>query len=197
MAVLPFYYCFGTSLLHTHLKTGGSLVLGDSIAFPEKVLDLMEEKSCTGFAGVPTTFQIYLRNSTFPKRKLPALKKVQQAGGKLSTVLLKELIDIRPKTKIYVMYGQTEATARLSYLPPNMLKRKLKSIGRGIPNVDLRVVDENGEDIKSGEVGEIIARGENISPGYFDNIQANAEKFANGYLQTGDIATVDEEGFIG
>ncbi len=196
MAVLPFYYCFGTSLLHTHLKVGGSLVLGDAIAFPEKVLDLMEEKSCTGFAGVPTTFQIYLRNSTFSKRKLPTLKKIQQAGGKLSTVLLKELIDIRPKTKIYVMYGQTEATARLSYLPPNMLKTKLNSIGRGIPNVHLRVVNENGEDIKSGEVGEIIARGENISPGYLNDAQANAEKFANGYLETGDIATIDEEGFI-
>ncbi len=84
MSILPFYYCFGTSLLHTHLRAGGSLVLGDSIAFPEKVLNLMAEKACTGFAGVPTTFQMYLRNSTFPKRNLPALRKIQQAGGKLA-----------------------------------------------------------------------------------------------------------------
>ena len=196
MTILPFYYCFGTSLLHTHLKVGASLILGDSIAFPEKILDLMEEKACTGFAGVPTTFQIYLRNSTFPKRKLPTLKKIQQAGGKLSTVLIKELIQTRPQTKIYIMYGQTEATARLSYLPPELLKTKLNSIGRGIPNVELKVVNKDGNEVKPEEIGEIIARGKNISPGYHNNPQANAEKFTDNALKTGDMAKVDDEGFI-
>ena len=196
MAILPFYYCFGTSLLHTHLKVAGSLVLGDSIAFPEKVLDLMEEKACTGFAGVPTTFQIYLRNSTFPERALPALKKIQQAGGKLSTVLIEELIHTRPQAKIYIMYGQTEATARLSYLHPDLLKTKLNSIGRGIPNVTLKVVNKNGDEVKPEEIGEIIARGKNISPGYYNNPQANAEKFTDNTLKTGDMARVDNDGYI-
>ena len=196
MAILPFYYCFGTSLLHTHLRVGASLVLGDSIIFPEKVLDLMEEKACTGFAGVPTTFQIYLRNSTFPKRKLLALQKIQQAGGKLSTVLIEELIFARPQAKIYIMYGQTEATARLSYLPPEMLKTKLGSVGRGIPGVTLKVFNKTGDEVKPGETGEIIAQGENISPGYLNEARVNAEKFADDSLRTGDMATVDEEGFI-
>ncbi|MDO9301317.1 MAG: AMP-binding protein, partial [Anaerolineales bacterium] len=129
MVILPFYYCFGTSLLHTHLRVGGSLVLGDTVIFPEKVLNLMEEKACTGFAGVPTTFQMYLRNSSFPNRNFPVLRKIQQAGGKLSTVLIEELIHSCPEAKIYIMYGQTEATARLSYLPPNLLNTKPGSIG--------------------------------------------------------------------
>jgi acyl-CoA synthetase (AMP-forming)/AMP-acid ligase II len=196
MSILPFYYCFGTSLLHTHLRAGGSLVLGDSIGFPEKVLDVMEEKACTGFAGVPTTFQMYLRNSTFPKRSLPALRKIQQAGGKLSAVLIEELAHACPQANIYIMYGQTEATARLSYLPPRLLKSKLGSIGRGIAGVELKVVKENGEEVLPGEVGEIIAHGKNISPGYLDEPQINAEKFAGGSLRTGDMATIDEEGFI-
>lgn len=196
MVVLPFYYCFGTSLLHTHLKVGGSLVLGDSIGFPEKVLDLMEEKGCTGFAGVPTTFQMYLRNSTFPKRDLPGLRQIQQAGGKLPNILIEELIKSHPKGKIYIMYGQTEATARLSYLHPDLLTTKLGSIGRGIPGVDLMIVNEKGDKVKPGEVGEIVARGKNISPGYLDEPEINAEKFVDGTLRTGDMAAIDEDGYI-
>lgn len=196
MAILPFYYCFGTSLLHTHLRVGGSLVLGDTLGFPEKVLDLMEEKACTGFAGVPTTFQMYLRNSTFPKRALPHLKKIQQAGGKLPNILIEELVKCRPTSKIYIMYGQTEATARLSYLPPELLHKKLGSIGRGIPGVTLKVLNDEGKEVKPGEAGEIVAHGENISPGYVNEPEINAEKFVNGWLRTGDIATVDEDGYI-
>ncbi len=196
MVVLPFYYCYGTSLLHTHLRVGASLVLGDTLGFPEKVLDLMEEKACTGFAGVPTTFQMYLRNSTFPKRALPSLKKIQQAGGKLPNVLIEELIKCRPSSKIYIMYGQTEATARLSYLPPDLLSKKLGSIGRGIPGVVLKVLNDDGKEVKAGELGEIVAYGKNISPGYVNEPEINAEKFVNGGLRTGDIATVDDEGYI-
>ena len=196
MSILPFYYCFGTSLLHTHLRVGGSLVLGDTIGFPEKVLDLMEEKNCTGFAGVPTTFQMYLRNSTFPQRTLPALRQIQQAGGKLSNILIEELVQCCPQAKVYIMYGQTEATARLSYLPPEDLNSKRGSIGRGIPNVTLKVLNETGEEVKTGEVGEIVAWGENISPGYLDEPETNAEKFVQGSLHTGDMATIDEDGYL-
>ncbi|MBI5840478.1 MAG: acyl--CoA ligase [Chloroflexi bacterium] len=196
MAILPFYYCFGTSLLHTYLRVGGSLVLGDTVGFPEKVLNLMEEKSCTGFAGVPTTFQMYLRNSTFPKRTLPKLQQIQQAGGKLPNVLIEELISSRQRAKIYIMYGQTEATARLSYLPPDRLMTKLGSIGRGMPGVKLMVMNEEGTDVKPGEVGEIVAWGKNISPGYLNEPEINAEKFIDGSLRTGDMATFDEDGYI-
>lgn len=196
MVVLPFYYCFGTSLLHTHLRVGGSLVLGDTLGFPEKVLDLMGEKACTGFAGVPTTFQMYLRNSTFPQRDLPALCQIQQAGGKLSNVLIEELVQSRPNAKIYIMYGQTEATARLSSLPPEDLHKKRGSIGNGIPDVTLKVLNESGEEVKPGEVGEIVAWGKNISPGYLNEPAINAEKFVHGSLHTGDMATIDEDGYI-
>jgi len=196
LSLLPFYYCYGTSLLHTHLRVGGSLALADSVGFPEKILDLMEETACTGFAGVPTTFQMYLRNSTFPQRELPALQKIQQAGGKLMPALIEELVQSRPRAKIFVMYGQTEATARLSYLPPEMLKSKPGSIGRGIPGVELKVLNESGAEVKPGEVGEIVAWGKNISPGYVNESEASAEKFVNGSLHTGDMATVDEDGFI-
>ena len=196
MAILQFYYCFGTSLLHTHLRAGGSLVLSNNFVYPETVLDLMEATECTGIAGVPSTYQTLLRNSTFPKRKIKSLRKMQQAGGKLQPVLIQELIAAVPNGEVFVMYGQTEATARLSYLPPTMLGTKLTSIGRGIPGVTLRVMNEEGVPVKPDEVGEIYAWGDNISPGYLDEPEASAQKFVDGVLHTGDLATVDEDGFI-
>jgi acyl-CoA synthetase (AMP-forming)/AMP-acid ligase II len=197
MVILPFFYCYGTSLLHTHLRAGAALVLSNSFVYPETVLDQMEITRCTGFAGVPSTFHTLLRNSTFPNRSLPNLKKIQQAGGKLYDFLIQELINSHPLATVYVMYGQTEATARLSYLPPELLNSKLGSIGKGIPGVTLSVVKEkNGECVRAGEVGEIIAVGDNISPGYLDDPEATQKKFSNGILFTGDMATVDDEGFI-
>jgi acyl-CoA synthetase (AMP-forming)/AMP-acid ligase II len=157
---------------------------------------MMETFECTGFAGVPSTYQILLRNSTFPQRRIKSLRKVQQAGGKLPTQLISELMAALPNAQVFVMYGQTEATARLSYLPPALLSAKLGSIGKGIPDVELRVIGESGEDVKPGEVGEILARGDNISPGYLNDPEASSQKFVDGTLRTGDLATVDEDGFI-
>ncbi len=196
MVAMPFYYCFGLSLLHTHLQVGGSVVLNNKFAYPESVLDDMEAAQCTGFAGVPSMYHTLLRKTTFPKRPLPHLKKVQQAGGHLPPVLVEELRRALPGAEVFVMYGQTEATARLSYLPPNMLDSKLGSIGQAIPGVELRVVDKNGQEMPPGEVGEIIAFGNNITLGYLDNPEASAKKYVNGGLRTGDLAYKDEDGYF-
>jgi len=196
LAVLQFFYCFGTSLLHTHLRVGGSVVMATSFVYPEIVLNMMEEHKCTGFAGVPSTYQTLLRNSTFTRRELKSMRKFQQAGGKLQTVLIQELVDSVPQANVYVMYGQTEATARLSYLPPDLLSTKLGSIGKGIPGVTLRVIGDDGAQVTTGKVGEIFASGDNISPGYWNDAEASEGKFVEGVLHTGDLATVDDDGFI-
>lgn len=172
------------------------MALCNSFTYPETALDMMENEGCTGFAGVPSSYQLLLRISTFKTRALPKLRLMQQAGGKLHNVLLEELLAAKPSAKVFVMYGQTEATARLSYLPPEDLPRKMGSIGRGIPGVELRVVGEDGLPVRPGQVGEIIARGRNISPGYLNDPASTAEKFKDGELHTGDMATVDEEGYI-
>jgi long-chain acyl-CoA synthetase len=196
LVVLPFYYCFGASLLHTHLRVGGSLVFCNTFAYPETALDMIEKMGCTGIAGVPSTYQTLLRNSSLPRRELKTLKKIQQAGGKLQTVFIQELMAALPEAQIHVMYGQTEATARLSYLPPELLRAKLGSIGKGIPGVRLAVLNEAGDPVKPDEVGEIMAWGENISPGYLNEPEASIGKFVSGCLHTGDLATVDSDGFI-
>jgi len=111
-------------------------------------------------------------------------------------VLVEELLEAENDALLFVMYGQTEATARLSYVPPEMLQAKPGSIGRGIPGVQLRVLDEADRPVAPGDRGEIYARGENISPGYFGDPDESASKFTPHGLRTGDLATVDEDGDI-
>ncbi len=195
--VMPFYYCYGLSLLHTHLRVGGSVVLNNNFIFIGSVINDLNKYNCTGFAGVPSHFQILLRKTKdFKQTIFHSLKYVTQAGGKLHTAFIKEFIDSFPDIQFYVMYGQTEATARLSYLPPVELRRKLGSIGKGIPGVKLKVVNEKGEQVAAGEVGEIIAKGDNIMPGYFKDEEATMHALKDGWLHTGDIATVDKDGYI-
>jgi acyl-CoA synthetase (AMP-forming)/AMP-acid ligase II len=196
MAVLPFHYCYGASLLHTHLLVGGEVVLENRFMYPEIVLQRLIETRCTGFAGVPSHFQILLRNSTLRNKRFPDLRYVQQAGGHLAPSFIQELRTALPTSDIFIMYGQTEATARLSFLPPNDLGRKLGSIGRGMPGVTLRVLNEAGTVVQPGEVGEIVAEGRNITRGYWQAPRETEEVFRNGALYTGDLARVDEEGFI-
>jgi len=196
MAVLPFHYCFGASLLHTHLHAGASLVVDSRFMYPEIILDRMIESECTGFAGVPTHFQTLLRNSTLRSRQFPHLRYVQQAGGHLAPALTDELRAALPGVKVFVMYGQTEATARLSCLAPELLDAKRGSIGKGIPGVSIRVVGEDGREVASGDAGEIVAAGRNITKGYWRNPQESLATFRNGTLYTGDLATVDDDGYI-
>ena len=196
LVILPFFYCYGASLLHTHLRCAGRVVLCNSFVFPETALDLLEREECTVLAGVPSSFQLLLRASTFGKRALPSLRVIQQAGGKLPPVLVEELLAAKPAAKLFIMYGQTEATARLSYLPPDKLRDKPGSIGQGIPGVELRVLDENWEPVRPGERGEIYATGANISPGYFGDPEGSVTKFTPYGMRTGDLAVVDDDGDI-
>ncbi|AXE38694.1 class I adenylate-forming enzyme family protein [Acidipropionibacterium virtanenii] len=196
LVVLPFSYVFGASLLHTHLRTGAAMVVQPNAAFPQQIVETLAAEHCTGFAGVPSTFSVLLRNSTFADRPLPRLRLIQQAGGRLAPAMVEELRRAQPQARLFLMYGQTEATARLSCLPPEDLDRRPGSIGRGIPGVSLRVVGEDGRDVAPGQVGEIRARGANISPGYLNDAEETARRMPGGELRTGDLATVDEDGYL-
>ncbi len=194
--VLPFYYCYGTSLLHTHLRVGAGLVLNNKFFLPGTVIEDLNKYKCTGFAGVPSTFQILLRVAKIDKHTFPFLRYMTQAGGKLPEEMIKEMIKAINPAQFIVMYGQTEATARLSYLPAEYNLSKLGSIGKGIPGVQLEVLSEEGKQIKVGEKGELVAFGDNVMQGYFKDIELTAKILREGKLYTGDLATVDEEGFI-
>jgi acyl-CoA synthetase (AMP-forming)/AMP-acid ligase II len=196
MAVLPFYYSYGHSLLLTHIRVGGSLVVDNRFAYPNVILDIMSKEKVTGFSGVPSTFAILLYRSNFPKYKWDHLRYVTQAGGPMTPALTSKLMETIPHIKIYVMYGQTEASARLSYLEPDMLLKKLGSIGKAIPDVTLTVRDENGNICPPGIEGEIVASGDNIMLGYWNQPEETAKILKVDGLHTGDLAKTDENGFI-
>jgi acyl-CoA synthetase (AMP-forming)/AMP-acid ligase II len=171
--------------------------MNNNFMFIGSVINDINKYKCTGFAGVPSHFQILLRKTRdFKTTSFPSLRYVTQAGGKLHFTFISEFSEAFPDIKFFVMYGQTEATARLSYLPPEELFSKAGSIGRGIPGVALRVVDENFEEVKAGETGEIIAKGDNVMLGYMNDPEETARTIRNGWLFTGDLARIDNEGYI-
>jgi acyl-CoA synthetase (AMP-forming)/AMP-acid ligase II len=196
--VLPFYYCYGLSLLHTHMKVGGSIVFNNNFMFLGAVINDLKKYKCTGFAGVPSHFQVLLRKSkSFKTDSFPDLRYVTQAGGKLHKAFIQEFLDSQPDITFYVMYGQTEATARLSYMPPEHLVEKLGSLGKAIPGVELDLVDEAGNQVlESGVVGELVARGDNIMKGYLGDQEGTAATLKGGWLHTGDLAYRDDDGFF-
>lgn len=197
LVVLPFFYCYGLSLLHTHIRVGGQLVLNNNFIFLTSTINNINKFKCTGFAGVPSHFQILLRkNDLFKRTVFSTLRYVTQAGGKLPDAFIMEFTEAFPKIDFFVMYGQTEATARLSYLPPEILRKKIGSIGKGIPGVELKVVTPKGTLTSPGEVGEIIAKGDNVMSGYFEDAKETNATLRNGWLYTGDLARTDDEGYI-
>jgi amino acid adenylation domain-containing protein len=196
MCVLPFYYVYGLSLLHTHLAVGGCVIIDNRFAFPNIVLRAMREQRATGFAGVPSTFALLLSRSNLAEMTFPDLRYVTQAGGAMPAARIREWLERGPQAEFFVMYGATEASARLTYLDPGDLARKAGSIGRAIPNVEIVVVKDTGEIAAAGEVGELVARGSNIASGYWNNPEETRERFGPMGYRTGDLGYADDEGFL-
>lgn len=194
--VLPFFYSYGSSVLHTHLVTGATLVLERSLQYPHRLLEMMVEERATSFAGVPSTFYLLLRRADLSAYDLSALRYVTQAGGRMEPDKIEAFQAAVPGTDFVVMYGQTEATARLAHVPPAELATKPGSAGKAIPGVELCVKDETGRELAAGEVGEVCARGENVMAGYWNDPEETAKVLRDGWLHTGDLGYLDEDGFL-
>mgnify|MGYP006284579689 CR=1 FL=1 len=200
MVVLPFFYVMGKSLLNTHFAAGGTVVINNRFLYPADVVKQMAEEKVTGFSGVPSTYAYLLHRSPLAKYRdhLQALRYCSQAGGHMATPLKKDLRAILPKnTQIIIMYGATEASARLTWLEPSCFESKMGSIGRAVPGVELKIVDDAGRDVQDGSVGELLARGKNIMKGYWKDPEASkAVLDESGWYYTGDMAYKDEEGYF-
>jgi acyl-CoA synthetase (AMP-forming)/AMP-acid ligase II len=196
MLIMPVSYCFGASVMHTHLYQGGGVVFDSRFMFPDKVLQAIGTYGCTTFAGVPTVYNILLRRSNLRSIPLPGLRRFLQAGGALAPGSIQEFRSIVPTADFYVMYGQTEATARISCLPAERLGEKLGSAGLALDNLTIRVVDDHGHKVGRGRTGEIEVRGPSVCAGYLDEAEATERKFDHGWLKTGDLAALDEDGYI-
>ncbi len=196
MVVLPVSYCFGASLVHTHLYQGGGVVFDRRFMFPDRVLKAIAQYGCTTFAGVPTVYNVLLRRSNIRRIPLPSLRRFLQAGGGLARERISEMRELFPLVKFYVMYGATEATARISCMDPDRWNEKPGSVGQPLDNLTVSIVDEQGNPVQAGQVGQLIAKGPSICSGYFNDMEETRRVFSGGWLRTADLARQDEDGFL-
>ncbi|MBT8341613.1 MAG: acyl--CoA ligase [Desulfatitalea sp.] len=199
MVVLPFFYVMGKSLLNTHIAAGAAVVINNRFLYPADVLNQMIEEKVTSFSGVPSTYAYLLNRSPLKgmRDKMPNLRYCSQAGGHMPTTMKRALRNALPKhTKIYVMYGATEAAARLTYLDPTFFEAKIDSIGKPIEDVTIKIMNEKGEVVPTGLEGEIVASGPNIMQGYWKDPQLSRKVLSSYGYHTGDIGYKDSDGFL-
>jgi long-chain acyl-CoA synthetase len=196
VAVLPFHYAYGASVLHTHLAVGGRLVIERNSMFPALVADTIARERSTGFSGVASTYALLLDHAALAGHDLSSLRYITSAGGPLPDALARRVRDAFPGAGLVCMYGQTEATARLAWLPPERFDDKRGAAGQAIPGVTLEIRDEAGHPAPPGVEGEVWARGANVMAGYWNDVAASAEVLRGGWLRTGDMGWLDEDGVL-
>lgn len=199
MVVLPFFYVMGKSLLNTHFAAGGSVVINNMFLYPATVLNQMIEEKVTGFSGVPSTYSYLLHRSPLlsKRNELSNLRYCSQAGGHMAKQLKIALRHALPDhTKIFIMYGATEASARLSYLDPIFYESKMESVGKAITKTTIKIIGDEGTELPVGSIGELVAQGPSIMAGYWKDPEATSKVLdAHGY-HTGDLGYKDQDGFI-
>jgi len=177
ITVLPMNYTYGLSVINSHLHSGARILLTNAPVIQKPFWEFFHLQEATSLVGVPYTYAMYHRMGLF-KMELPSLRYMTQAGGKLPAAMVKEFAQwARTRgIRFFVMYGQTEATARMSYLPPDRVIEKTASVGVAIPGGRFSILDANNREItQSGVDGELVYRGPNVSLGYAES-RADLEK---------------------
>ena len=191
--VLPLSYTFGLSILHTFLKSQAQiLICNDFIFFKNLFADILEHK-CNFFAGVPSHYNLLLTKSNLESSSLHSLSSFLQAGGHMEPDSIIKFLDYFPDADFFVMYGQTEATARITYLNPKDLNDNLGSVGMPIDGVNLEILDDFGNPAKKGE---IVISGDNVMKGYYNDPAQTSLVLRNGKLYTGDFGRKNSKGFL-
>jgi amino acid adenylation domain-containing protein len=199
--VLPIAFDYGLYQVLMSSRVGATVVLQRSLAFPVKVLETMVRERVTVLPGVPTVFSMVLNLSTLSSYDLSALRMVTNTAAALSEVQIKEIRRAFPQATLFSMYGLTECK-RVSYLPPDQLDVRPMSVGRGMPNEEVWLSDEEGNRLPNGGVGELVVRGSNVMRGYWRKPVETAERLKPGafpgemVLYTGDIFRTDSEGYL-
>lgn len=198
ITTLPMNYTYGLSIINSHLLVGAEIVLTGHTLMQKEFWQTFKSRGATSFGGVPYTYEM-LDKLRFFRMELPSLKTMTQAGGKLSVELHKKFAEyaLNSGRKFVVMYGQTEATARMAYLPPDKALEKCGSMGIAIPGGKFTLADADGKAVADPDVvGELIYEGDNVTLGYAEcgaDLEKGDER--HGVLQTGDMAKRDADGY--
>jgi long-chain acyl-CoA synthetase len=194
--VLPLYHTYGKSVLLSAFAAGAAVVVLDGFNRQQQFLARLSEEKCTVLSVVPYHLHVLMKSGGLSKHDLSSLRAVTSSANKLSPSVIDYLSKILPGTQIFSMYGLTEATTRVCYVPPELLHLKKSSCGRPLPKVEIKIVAEDGCPAPTGVAGEIMVRGPNIMKCYWADDILTKATLVDGWLKTGDIGHLDEDGFL-
>lgn len=201
MNTLPLSFDYGLYQVLMVFKFGGTVVLEKSFGYPYKVIDKMIKDKVTGFPGVPTIFAILLQLKDLRKYDFSHLRYITNTAAAIPVEFVAKLRKTLPHVRIYSMYGLTECK-RVSYLPPEELDHRPQSVGKGMPNEEVWIVDEHGRRVGPDVVGELVVRGSNVMRGYWGLAEETDRALRSGpypgekVLYTGDLFRMDEDGYL-
>ena len=201
VCALPLAFDYGLYQVLMSFQVGATLVLERSFSFPVQVLETMMRERVTVFPGVPTMFSLLMNMKTLRDYPLPALRKITNTAAALSEEHIRRLRGLFPQARLYSMYGLTECK-RVTYLDPDQLDIRPTSVGRGMPNEEVWLVDEAGRRLPNGSTGELVIRGSNVMRGYWEKPEETAQRLKPGpiagemLLHSGDLFRTDAEGYL-
>ena len=199
--LLPLSFDYGLYQVLMGFKMGATLVLEKSFIYPYKVIETILKEKVTGFPIVPTISAILLQMEELKNHNFEHLRYISNTAAALPPIHITKLREIFPKARIYSMYGLTECK-RVTYLPPDQIDIRPTSVGKGMPNEDVYIVDEDGKRVGPNIVGELVVRGSNVMKGYWEMPEETAKRLKPGrypgemVLYTGDLFKMDEEGYL-
>jgi len=199
--VLPLSFDYGLYQILMAFSVGATVILEKSFSYPQPIIERLVQENITGLPIVPTIAAILLRMETLARYDFSALRYISSTGAAFPVPHIKRLRELLPHVKIYSMYGLTECK-RVSYVPPDQIDRKPDSVGIPMANVEAFVVNEEGEELGEGQVGELVVQGSNIMKGYWNDPVETSKTFRPGrytgetLLYTGDLCRKDRDGYL-
>jgi fatty-acyl-CoA synthase len=195
LLTIPLYHVAGKYLLLESINMGAAVVL-EYAPNPTEILQLTQNEKATYWVYPPTLYQILPAMPNFKEFSLSSLRKCISFGALMPVALLQQWKQIVPQAEWRNYYGQTESSPLGSTLQPEDFERKISSIGIPHTGVEMKIFDENDQEVPTGQAGEIVLRSPCVMKGYYKNDQKTAETLRNGWLHTGDLGRFDEEGFL-
>ncbi|MFK7888493.1 MAG: AMP-binding protein [Gammaproteobacteria bacterium] len=195
---VPLYHCFGMVLGVLACVTRGAAMIfpGDSFD-PQTTLETVQEEKCTGLHGVPTMFVMELGLPNFADFDVSSLRTGIIAGAPCPEELMNQIIHDMNMEQVLIGYGQTEVSPiNHMTLPDDTLENRTQSVGRAVPYVEIKIVDENDHVVPTGEQGEICTRGYSVMKGYWNDPERTAETIIDGWLHSGDLGRMDKHGYV-
>ena len=201
MCALPVSFDYGLYQILMGFKMGATIFLEPSFSFPVKILEVMQKERITVFPGVPTMFAMLMGLDILTRFDLSAVRMFTNTAAALSAKQIEDLRKTFPAAKLFSMYGLTECK-RVTYLPPDQLDKRPTSVGRGMPNEEVYLIDEDGRRLPNGSTGQLVVRGSNVMVGYWGKPEETEKRLKPGQypgervLHTGDLFRTDEEGYL-